>query len=322
MVARAKRLLYRGGMGIGAVLLAAYFLFQLAEPSEVLAATTAVSIPEYAVAFGLYYVTIPIRTERWRALMTDTGVKIPRGWANEVVFLSLYFNTVLPAKAGDIYRAHHAGTEWEVPRSTALGTIGAERVFDLLVLIGGLLVSLLLVSQQFVDDQQQLVVLVVGVFISLLAGSGLIILLPHLWLPEFIRQTAVDFRRGFTAVSTVNGLVFFTLTTIAIWVCNVFRLWAIAGAVDMSLGVPKIVFVALLISLLAGLPYTPAGVGLVEIAGSSVLVFLGASGSAGVSFILLDRFITVGSTLIVGTVVYIVVRLGIRKRSDTDDTDI
>jgi uncharacterized membrane protein YbhN (UPF0104 family) len=66
-----------------------------------------------------------------------------------------------------------------------------------------------------------------------------------------------------------------------------------------------LVLVALLVAFLSGLPYTPAGIGVVEVVTTSVIVAsTGITESIGVTFVLFDRLITVGSLVIVGAVVY------------------
>src|ERR1700732_2229440 len=54
---------------------------------------------------------------------------------------SFFVNCVVPAKMGDIYRAYLAKQKLDVPVSKALGTIIAERLIDLIVLMSLLLAA-------------------------------------------------------------------------------------------------------------------------------------------------------------------------------------
>jgi len=80
------------------------------------------------------------------------------------------------------------------------------------------------------------------------------------------------------------------------------------AALGLPVNLLEVLFVSFLLAFLTGLPYTPAGVGFVEVIGTAAVVGLGFPKSASVSLVFLDRLITVVSVVVVGVAVYVVVK--------------
>lgn len=90
-----------------------------------------------AAAIALATATFPLRAVRWRVILraADGG---PLPWsplwhATAVGFMA---NNLLPARAGEVARAYLARRQLPVRFTTALASIGVERVFDGLFLVG------------------------------------------------------------------------------------------------------------------------------------------------------------------------------------------
>lgn len=89
-----------------------------------------------AVAIALATASFPLRTARWRVILRDTDGR-PFPWtplwhATAVGFMA---NNLLPARAGEFARAYLANRQLPVRFTTALASIGVERVFDGLVIV-------------------------------------------------------------------------------------------------------------------------------------------------------------------------------------------
>ena len=94
-------------------------------------------------AVALMTATFPIRTWRWR-LMLRAGDDAPLPWmplwhATAIGFMA---NNLLPARAGEFARAYVAKRQLPVRFTTALGSIGVERVMDGLVMVGLMAVAI------------------------------------------------------------------------------------------------------------------------------------------------------------------------------------
>src|SRR6266550_3438871 len=88
-------------------------------------------------------VTFPVRAIRWRLILRDADGRpfpwMPLWHATTIGFMA---NNLLPARAGEFARAYVASRQLPVRFTTALGTIGVERVFDALVMLGLMAVAI------------------------------------------------------------------------------------------------------------------------------------------------------------------------------------
>src|SRR5215212_1312222 len=91
-----------------------------------------------SVAVLVYLCAYPFRALRWRGILRKQkaisfeGVLVP-------TFIGYMVNNILPARAGEIYRAHLLGRRAQMSRSGAVGSIVVERTFDGLMLVGTIL---------------------------------------------------------------------------------------------------------------------------------------------------------------------------------------
>src|ERR1700737_2588187 len=111
-------------------------------PQQTWAAIRAANVWFLIASFGIYYLSFPIRTLRWQFLLQNVGYtksngvhlpKFPK--LLEILYISWFANVIVPAKLGDLYRAYLLRTETGLPASRTFGTVLAERLLDLLVLL-------------------------------------------------------------------------------------------------------------------------------------------------------------------------------------------
>ncbi len=92
-----------------------------------------------------------------------------------------------------------------------------------------------------------------------------------------------------------------------IWVSEGLRLWLVCIALGADITFAMAVFVALMASLLTALPFTPAGLGVVE-GGMTVILtsaVIGVAPDMALAITLLDRVIGYWSIIAVGLVLYL-----------------
>ena len=115
-------------------------------------------------AFAVYYGSFPVRAVRWRAMLRNAGydethgVPLPGLWGLiEIIVLSWFANTLLPAKLGDVYRGYLFKKATGVDFTRSVGTILAERLFDIFGLFSLLVVSGLLVFGDSIASERRTV---------------------------------------------------------------------------------------------------------------------------------------------------------------------
>ena len=264
-------------------------------------------------AFAIYYVGFPLRGYRWKILLSGTGTNISVRDSTEIIFISWLVNCLVPAKLGDVYRAWLLRLNFTVSLSRTFGTVFIERVFDLFA------IALLGLAAGFWSFRDGLpgevqVVLAVGIgFVVLLAVALFLIrnfgqrIIARLPLPASLREFYDRFEEGVFSIQA-RRIPLIAFVTAAIWATEAMRLYLVVLALgfDFPLGISGAFFVALIASLLTAIPFTPAGLGLVELGVASILtLFYGATQEQAGAIVLLDRAISVLSIIILGSLAYV-----------------
>jgi uncharacterized protein (TIRG00374 family) len=276
----------------------------------------------YLAAVAVYYSSFLVRSWRWKLLLRNAGEDRPVLPLVPILMVSFFVNCVVPAKMGDLYRAYLARLRQRVPATRALGTIIAERLLDLVVLM-----SLLLTAGAIVFHDRAPAVLVpyvvagvlvcaagVGAIAVMRAGRGQRLLR---LLPEAVFHRYESFRMG--TVESFRNLPLLVPLTALIWGMESARLALVVYALGdgSSLGPAQLLLIALVAALLTTVPFLPGGLGLVEAGMVGVLVSVGGVGrSAALSIALLDRSISYGSVVAIGAIVFAVTHVRVPRTVD------
>ncbi|MEO6350649.1 MAG: lysylphosphatidylglycerol synthase transmembrane domain-containing protein [Candidatus Limnocylindrales bacterium] len=266
-------------------------------------------------AFAIYYVGFPLRGYRWQKLLKSAGTRVGLRDSTEIIFISWLVNCLVPAKLGDVYRAWLLKANYAVSLSRTFGTVFIERIFDLFAIAilglaagfwsfrGGLPTEVQIV---FAIGLAVVLALSVGLYTVRNFGRRAIVRLP---LPR--KQKLLEFYEKFEeGVFAINPrqVPALAVVTALIWATEAMRLLLVIEALnfrEVHLGVSGAFFVALAASLLTAIPFTPAGLGIVELGVIGVLtVIYGVGLEDATAITVLDRAISVISIWILGTVAY------------------
>jgi hypothetical protein len=270
--------------------------------------------------FIVYYAAFWVRGARWKILLRNVDIKqeqIPgTNGLVEIIYLSWFVNCIVPAKLGDAYRSYLLKRNAKVSFSTTIGTILAERVIDLLVLFGLLVVSFLLVGQRLTSNTQDfnlglvmvlgglmVVALIVGLVGLRYFGDLILKIVPNRFKDKFSA-----FQQGILRSFKRRSIPSLLVLTLLIWLMEAGRLFFVTRSLDAhEVTISAVIFIALLSSLLTTLPLTPGGAGIVE--GAVVLalgLFIKDNHNLVVSIALLDRVINYWSLIVGGLILYLV----------------
>lgn len=286
-------------------------------------------IPLLLLGVLVFYSTFPLRALRWRMLLVNAAVPVQAGrksWASmpaliEYIYLSWFANCIVPAKLGDAYRGYLLKRNGQVSFSATFGTIFAERLLDMLGLFTFLVISGWFVFGTHLPPATKLI-FISGLILALLIIAGIA---GMRWfgpvlrriMPQRLLHVYEPFETAALRSFRPAILPGLTLLTGAIWLLEGFRLFFVIqslGVEGLHLPLAVIIFVALSSSLLTAIPFTPAGLGLVEGAVTGVLVlFLPAltnaqaesSHNLALAVTFLDRGINFWSIVIGGLIVYL-----------------
>ncbi|HEV8229071.1 MAG TPA: lysylphosphatidylglycerol synthase transmembrane domain-containing protein [Candidatus Limnocylindria bacterium] len=259
------------------------------------------------VALVVYYLTFPLRAARWARLLREGGAAV--GWRDllRILLLGWFVNSLVPAKLGDLYRSYLVKRRFGISLSRTVGVVVAERLLDLIVVFGLLVVGgYVAFGRTILPDLW--IVYVTGAVLGLLIALGLFGIYaigPKVarFFPREVRRIGRLFREG--VLHSFRALPFAGPMTLLIWAAEAARLLFVLAALGLALPASGVVFVAVATSLLTTVPLTPAGFGFVEIAMVYVLTEgFGLTQPNAVAVAVLDRAVSVFSVIVVGAVVY------------------
>ncbi len=290
------------------------------DPQQTWASIRTAKILFVLAAFFIYYLSFPIRAFRWRLLLQnvgyteENGIYLPKFWKLlEIIYISWFANVIVPAKLGDLYRAYLLRKETGLPATRTFGTVLAERLLDLIVLLLLFIPAIMISLHENLPPQLQtglkitLVVVILGII-----GLFLLRLFPAQigkLVPERFRGHYNHFQEGtlgsFRRVPTLTAL------TVGVWACESLRFFFIALALNLVSGnlvhiVAVALFIALGEALLTVVPFTSGGIGLVEGGMLAMIALFTTARSLAAAAILIDRTISLFSILVIGFIVFMI----------------
>ncbi len=288
----------------------------------------------YLAAIVAYYTAFPIRALRWRLLLRNSGEpaeRLPSLRAlSEIIYLSWFANSIVPAKLGDVYRGwllrRQGGATW----SHAMGTIVAERMLDLVVLVtlmvvtgfvtyGQALRSALAGSplaclrggihteaisctllQLFAVGGLGAIAIVIGLVVFARFGTHLERLLPERLADVYIR---------FSGALVLSFGQFGPLLALSIlaWMAEGTAFWFVGLSLGIHLPLPLVIFFSLLQAFITVIPLTPGGLGF-EILLAGALSLRGFGEAEAWAMTGLYRSITYLSLIVGGAILYAIVQ--------------
>jgi len=242
-----------------------------------------------AGAVLLYFVVAAVRGERWRVLLRRAGAHPSRTDANALVAVGYMGNNLLPARAGDALRVVLMAPRARTGARTVLGTLIAERVLDVAVLLS--LFALLaygVVSGTGIDVSDRL-----RLALAVAAGVGVLALAAAAVLHRTgrLRRALAFLRPLATATADLrgrHGARVLALTVLS-WALEGVVWWLAAVAADLGIGLLDALYLLALASVFVLVPAGPGYAGTLDAAVVIGATALGA-GSA-VTYLVVLRFV-------------------------------
>lgn len=276
-----------------------------------------------AAALAVFYSTFVLRAWRWKEMLSRVDINQAHGFPVpgipgmlQIILLSWFANCVVPARLGDAYRGYLLKDRTGASFGKSIGTVLAERLIDLVVLVSVLFVSGIVVFGIHAPDQAE-TAFFFGGGVVLIGVVGIIVL----WLlRERIEQVLpvgimVHYRKLNAGLFKVLERPWpFAGISILLWLGDGLRVYLIAWSLGQHISYPAAIMVALISALVSIIPITPAGLGFVEGFMVTALTQIGVPGGAAAAIALLDRVVTYLSLIIIGVPLYFwVLRRDIRN---------
>jgi glycosyltransferase 2 family protein len=268
----------------------------------------AADLGQVALAIAAFGVVYLLQAVRWRQIAATPAVSVPRFY--EMTVSGVAVNNVLPGRLGDFLRARWLALDARMPYGKAFGTVILDRAFDVVVLVGLLVVGIAAVAS--------------SAWLWQLAAAGAVVVLGIAGVLLFSRIYLGRRERDRRERGLVRRLVRDTVERlaeplgrrhIAIWLSLSVAAWATWGVaaflVARSLGVDlsftEALFVTAVLNLGSAVPSSPGYVGTYEWLGVASLGLLDVDHEPALAFTIL-----VHATWYVPTTLFGAVALSLR----------
>jgi uncharacterized membrane protein YbhN (UPF0104 family) len=282
------------GLAVSALALAAVVWWaSRQEPPEL--PHTGSELVALAGAIALYGVATLVRAVRWQRLVEDEGGSPPMADTLALTCVGYAVNNILPARAGDAVRAVLMAPLAGTSIRTVVGTLLAERLLDVAVLV----VLFVVVGYGLLGEVGAAsveIVLVVALGAAVLAAAGWLAVRRNERVLSFIRPIAsatLGLRRAHHGMRLL-GL------TLVIWAIETGVWMSTAAAVGFGMNPLEGMYIVALASVFSMIPSGPAYAGTQDAAAIVGLKALGGTGAQAVAYIVMLRFVIVVPITLVG----------------------
>ena len=327
-IRRVRALLDQQWVGIAGTLLVlglgVFVAVRTVDTDHVVEAIRLADLALLAAATGVYTVSWPLRGRRYDDILAGMRQRCGFGFLTAAVFLSQMVNLVVPARAGDGFRAYLLKSRRSVPYTTGAASLTLERLFDLLALalLGvGSGLWLLATGRTLAPERT-------GRFLLGAAGVGSVAVVLAVvvlfgarrewqlggriqsriertrlsWLVESLARFGGDLR---VVTQAPKAMASVGIQTLAIWVLDVLTavlvLWAVTGG-ESTLGLLAVGTLAVTVGNLAKvLPLSQGGIGLYEAAFTALVVAVSPiTAATALAAAILDHALKNGVTVVGG----------------------
>jgi uncharacterized protein (TIRG00374 family) len=293
-------MLKRWQFGLG-VMISAVFLYLALRGLELDRAWLAIRTASYwwiIPGVAVYFFGVWARTWRWHYMLRPIkAVSLVRLFP--VVVIGYMGNNVYPARAGELIRAYVLRKKEAVSVSASLATIIVERIFDGVIMLLFVFVSLPLTPMP--EELRRVVVLFSLLFFGALAVFFVIAASParsqavYNWFiarlvpPRFqdLARGLLDrFMDGLHCLRSGRDVLMIFVTSLVIWLAETVKYWFVMHSFDFSVPFYVLMLMNGVVNLATTIPSAPGYVGTFDAPGIEVLEQFGVARVVATSYTL------------------------------------
>ena len=349
-----KKVIISFGIGLFVSAAALYFAFRNVPISDLINYLASINYFWILPALFVVIVSFWLRAVRWQIIL-ESSRKISIWRAFHPMMIGFMINCVLPGRLGEVARPVILQQKEQVPFTTGLATVAAERIFDLLLLLLLFLVTVSVIQIRpeinvaFGDYQLNRetldtifsgmfklgAVLIIGIILFTIDSSRIlfhkiILSVPNLFFftsNQFkakIRNKLCDrlinimenFAKGFSLIRYPKKIILCALFSLLIWGLIVFSYYLFSlGSPGINLTLSELAVVMVIICFFISLPSVPGWWGLWEAAGVFALSLFGVTSKEAAGFTLANHALQVFPVIIIGLASAMFLSVNIRQIS-------
>ncbi len=277
---------------------------------------------------AVFAVGVALRAVRWWAIFDARDRPALRA-VSRALLVGYFFNSILPARAGEAARVISLHGRAGTPRAEIVGTAVAERVFDLLALLG-----ILFAAYPWLPEITWLRAAAILAIAAVAGVAALVFALVRYderaihWLlsplrrvrrdgfAERVEQAAINATRGLVAIRDPRVALAGIALTVASWVVLSLSYWILMQAFSLDLPFVAGLLVTVTINMGLVLPSSPAALGVFEAATVLALKAFDVPQAEALSYALVLHLLNLVPFLVVGAALLGPGALAARRRRD------
>jgi uncharacterized protein (TIRG00374 family) len=262
------------------------------------------------------------RAMRWKQLINSLGYRPSNIYLLSGILLGYLANQLIP-RAGEVLRCTAVAKATKIPTEKLIGTLVAERAFDIICLLLVTTITLLMeysyIESYFVELYGAAATSLVqggsarwwwllGITAVIVAAVIIIRRLKHSSkTAHFLKSVLSGITEGLRSIRQVRNKPLFLLNTLLIWGCYIFSTWIGCWALQETAHLPLPTALTMLIFGTVGIIVAPGGLGAYPLAIEKTLSFYGISeniGRASGWILWIAQFIF---TVVTGTIAWFII---------------
>ncbi|MCB9449943.1 MAG: flippase-like domain-containing protein [Anaerolineaceae bacterium] len=270
---------------------------------------------------GIYFVAVSLISWRWQFLLRAVQLVSLRHLI-PLVAIGYMGNNVYPFRTGEVLRIALLRRNHGIPLTKATTTVIVERVFDGLVMLTFIIVSLQFVPiesreiQTVATFSAPIFLVALAIFFALAARPDLLRQLREKvsrFLPEKLRKPVShlieDVLSGLEGLRSPADLAGAVIASFLSWGVEASVYWLVSFAFNLNMGYPVLLLVVGVVNLAGLLPASPGQIGVFEFFVGVVLTAVGIPGEQAKAFALVVHVVIWLPVTVVGF--YFLVRQGL-----------
>lgn len=229
------------------------------------------------------------RAIRWSLLLKPLGYR-PRMINNVMAIFAAYLANLGIPRSGELLRATTISTYEDIPFQKGFGTIIAERVIDVIILLLIVVITGILQTDIILDyfaAKQINFNKLIGIGLALVIGGGLFLFFIKKAQSGFllkIKHIVQGLIEGVSSVFQMKNKGLFIVYTLAIWFLYIAMFWVVKFSMPETADLPVSAILAAFVAGAFAMTATNGGIGLYPIAVSNILLIYGVSKTTGDAF--------------------------------------
>jgi len=279
---------------------ALYYAFRSVDWETLVSHLVGVDPLNVSLAVGFTCLSYLLRARRWQIFFPTPVLAL--GEAAKVLILGFFMNNILPARAGELVRAHVGSRVSGETRTLVLATVASERLVDGLTLSLYFIVFAVGLAGPEVSGG---LLYVAGLFGAATLGVGVAIFFRAAILKLLRRlQSRIDhnaagyvvdrvavFLDGLAPLYTPSKLPRIALWSFVIWSIELCVYVVIASAFGQPISTSVAVLFMVAVNFSSLIPAAPGGIGVIEAVASSVLVSQGIDREIALAMVICQHVI-------------------------------